>query len=75
MNKKDKKLIVLIDEFFQDKTVAQRKRSPVWKVLRERLTETGNWKNAPRGNPKKGFIKSDGFGGRRDVASDDRGAE
>ena len=28
---------------------------PVGSLLRERLKATGNWKNAPRGNPHKGF--------------------
>ena len=27
----------------------------VGRLLREELKKTGNWKNAPRGNPRKGY--------------------
>lgn len=30
-------------------------RTPIGRTLKELLQITGNWKNAPRGNPKKGF--------------------
>jgi hypothetical protein len=30
-------------------------KNPVGMILRANLRETGNWKNAPRGNPSAGF--------------------
>lgn len=32
-----------------------RRKSPVWVALREIVSAFGNWRNAPRGDPKKGF--------------------
>lgn len=32
-----------------------RRKSAVWVAMREILVHWGNWCNAPRGNPKKGF--------------------
>lgn len=31
--------------------------SPIGRVLKEKLGMSGNWKNAGRGDPKKGFAK------------------
>ena len=28
---------------------------PIYKVIKEVLTEKGYWRNKPRGNPKKGY--------------------
>lgn len=35
-----------------------RRKSPVWVALREIVTTCGNWKNRPRGNPKRGYLVS-----------------
>jgi hypothetical protein len=35
-----------------------RVKSPVWRVMRDRLTVLGHWKNRPRGNPKRGYLVS-----------------
>lgn len=32
-----------------------RVKSPVWVVMRDNLRVLGNWRNAPRGDPAKGF--------------------
>lgn len=33
-----------------------RRKSPVWVAMREVLGVFGNWRNAPRGNPRKGYV-------------------
>lgn len=32
-----------------------RRKNPVWVALREIAGAFGNWRNAPRGDPSKGF--------------------
>lgn len=32
-----------------------RRKNPVWAAIREIAGHWGNWRNAPRGDPKKGF--------------------
>lgn len=46
-----------IDGWFSD-TVGDPnrwRRDPVGRVIREELRRVGNWKNAPRGNPRAGY--------------------
>jgi hypothetical protein len=46
----------LFDWFERTKGNPNRWReSYVGRVIRGNLVETGNWKNAPRGDPKKGY--------------------
>ncbi len=33
-----------------------RRRSPVWHSIKWVAGNWGNWRNAPRGNPKKGYV-------------------
>jgi len=33
-------------------------KSPVWSTMRDNLRLLGNWKNRPRGNPKRGYLVS-----------------
>lgn len=35
-----------------------RVKSPVWVAMRDNLRVLGNWKNRPRGNPKRGYLVS-----------------
>lgn len=47
----------LVREWFRMKTSEANgrwSRDPLGRVIKEGLKGTGNWKNAPRGNPKKG---------------------
>ena len=32
-----------------------KRHQPLYKMLKEELTNLGFWKNRPRGNPKKGY--------------------
>jgi hypothetical protein len=55
----DKELASYISEWFSRKRVpAARRQSPVWKAIRAALAVTGNFKNAPRGNPRAGGKKT-----------------
>lgn len=55
----------LITWFEESSRTPNRKRrrwsdDPVGRTIRSELMDCGNWKHAPRGNPKAGFRK--GFG-------------
>ena len=56
MNVKDSKLAIELEKFFND----NRYNKYVWsktktgKLLKNELNNRGNWKNAPRGNPREG---------------------
>lgn len=48
----DKEIARWLEEFFfvrkKKNTI---RKSPVWKVLKEELSKSNNWRNAPRGKP------------------------
>jgi len=37
-----------------------RSQNRVWRVVREIVEGYGNWRNAPRGNPRKGYAAMKG---------------
>jgi hypothetical protein len=53
--KNSKKLVIEYLKTELSKQGDSFRHSPIYKLLKEELTTKGNWKAAPRGNPKKGF--------------------
>ena len=41
--------------FFRHANDAHRWRNPVGAAIKDGASASGNWRNAPRGNPAKGF--------------------
>lgn len=53
---KDQHLAAALSEWFKRYSNSQRRwQTPVGRVLKEELQSLGNWKNAERGDPKKGY--------------------
>ncbi len=53
---KQKDLAIELLKWFNNPKDNQNKwSSPVGKIIKNQLQKTGNWKNAPRGNPRLGY--------------------
>lgn len=54
----DKELSIELEKWFIGHLENQNKwNRPTGKIISKYLNKTKNWKNAPRGNPKKGYLK------------------
>lgn len=52
----DAEIVKALKQWFKEHADdPNRWRTPIGRTLKDLLMLTGNWKNAPRGNPKKGF--------------------
>jgi hypothetical protein len=53
-------LVLVLEDWFVKNRFNKNKwnNNEVGKIIKRYIMESNNWKNAPRGNPKRGGIKS-----------------